>query len=294
MRRRHGNQKGMFMLGVFAGLICVMTVGYAAFSTTLNIKVKGNIGSKDLTPADLIKNVVDSGDGLYKDTYEENRYIFRGANPNNYITFNNETWRIIALEQDTESSGKYNLKIMKKDSIGEMAWDTSNSNNWSRPATLNTYLNEEYYNGLSSDTKSLIKEHIWNIGAVTYNNSDLTNAITEEKANTLTNKVALPTLTEYVRASTNSACTSVNEYYITPGCYENSETHNWMFNVNMWLLSAYMNYNDCVAMVNDNGRVSNGGRTVNITFGTRPALYLTSNITLEGEGTEDKPYTIVS
>lgn len=52
MRRRHGNQKGMFMLGVFAGLICMMTVGYAAFSTTLNINVKGNL--KD------VKTVVDN------------------------------------------------------------------------------------------------------------------------------------------------------------------------------------------------------------------------------------------
>ena len=146
MRRRHGNQKGMFMLGVFAGLICVMTVGYAAFSTTLNIKVKGNIGSKDLTPADLTKEVVNEGDGLYIDTYEENRYVYKGANPDNYIKFNNETWRIIALEQDKENPDEYNLKIMKKDSIGSYSFDIANN----RDSSVDTYCNDTSSGGCNA------------------------------------------------------------------------------------------------------------------------------------------------
>lgn len=42
------------------------------------------------------------GDGLYKDVYESGRYIYKGVNPNNYITFNGEEagWRIISLESD--------------------------------------------------------------------------------------------------------------------------------------------------------------------------------------------------
>ena len=75
-----------------------------------------------------------SGDGLYKDTYEEGRYIYKGANVNNYITFNNEVWRIVSIEPDKT------IKIMRDASIGDRAWDSSNSNNWKRPADLNTYL----------------------------------------------------------------------------------------------------------------------------------------------------------
>ena len=45
-------------------------------------------------------DIVTSGDGLYKDEYEDGRYLYRGANPNNYIKFNNELWRIISLEKD--------------------------------------------------------------------------------------------------------------------------------------------------------------------------------------------------
>ena len=40
--------------------------------------------------------VVTSGDGLYEDQYETGRYIYRGSEPNNYIQFNNELWRIVA------------------------------------------------------------------------------------------------------------------------------------------------------------------------------------------------------
>ena len=73
---------------------------YAAFSTTLSLKAKGNIKQKGITSEDLKENVVESGDGLYKDIYEDERYIYKGENPNNYITFNNETWQIISIESN--------------------------------------------------------------------------------------------------------------------------------------------------------------------------------------------------
>ena len=72
--------------------------------------------------------IVDSGDGLYADEYEEGKYTYKGANPNNYVTFNNEKagWRIISINSDGT------IKIMKDASIGDIAWDTSDSNNWNR------------------------------------------------------------------------------------------------------------------------------------------------------------------
>ena len=44
--------------------------------------------------------IVTSGDGLYEDEYEEGRYFYKGADPNNYVTFNNEQagWRIMSIE----------------------------------------------------------------------------------------------------------------------------------------------------------------------------------------------------
>ena len=66
---------------------------------------------------DVVENIkiVTSGDGLYKDPYED-RYIYKGKNPNNYITFNGENagWRIISFEPDGTT------KIMKINSIGTL------------------------------------------------------------------------------------------------------------------------------------------------------------------------------
>ena len=47
-------------------------------------------------------DIVNSGDGLYADEYEEGKYTYKGANPNNYVTFNNEEagWRIISINSD--------------------------------------------------------------------------------------------------------------------------------------------------------------------------------------------------
>ena len=71
--------------------------------------------------------------GLEKDPYEC-RYFFTGANPNNYITFNDETagWRIISVECDGT------IKIIKNDNIEDgYSWDSSNGSNvWDRPAMI--------------------------------------------------------------------------------------------------------------------------------------------------------------
>ena len=77
-----------------------------------------------MTPNDLKSLSVTEGDGLYKDEYESGKYTYKGANPNNYITFNNEIWRIISID----SNGL--IKIMRNESIRDKAFDSGNSNAW--------------------------------------------------------------------------------------------------------------------------------------------------------------------
>ena len=109
-------QKQILLVGLFV-FVTLMTIGYAAFNTNITLHVKGNIKAK---PVDITDNVVTSGDGLYKDEYEEGRYVYRGSNPNNYIMFNNELWRIISKEAD----GTY--KIIRNDVLSNRAFDTQN------------------------------------------------------------------------------------------------------------------------------------------------------------------------
>ena len=50
----------------------------------------GSIPNVPITSTDLMSNTVTSGDGLYADEYETGRYVYKGTDPNNYITFNDE------------------------------------------------------------------------------------------------------------------------------------------------------------------------------------------------------------
>ena len=82
-----------------------------------------------------------SGDGLYESSTEPGRYIYRGANPNNYITLNegtvsspnNVTYRIMSYEPDGT------IKVIRDASIGSYEWDSNNTN--TRQNTNNTYCN---------------------------------------------------------------------------------------------------------------------------------------------------------
>ena len=166
---------------------------------------------------------VTSGDGLYKDEYED-RYFYRGANPNNYVTFNNEPagWRIVSIESDGT------IKIMRNASIGPQAWDSSDSNNWARPASLNTYLNGTYLtNTLNATAQSQIVAKDWSIGAVTYDSNDLANQISNENSKKWNGKVALVTLSEYIRSNSNKS--SCGTFSLYNNNYSNCKNTTWMY-----------------------------------------------------------------
>ena len=266
----------------------------ASLNVTLTYEQKGSgsvtpspsgptIGGQDV-------EVVESGDGLYADEYEEGRYIYKGANPNNYITFSGETWRIISVENDGS------IKIMRNESIGNRAWDSSNSNNWARPATLNTYLNEEYLPTLSDSSK--VVSHNFSIGAVISGNNDLAAQIASENGTTWNGKVGLITVSEYLRANTNTEqCgnLSINDTNRTT-CL----TTDWMYSAvpsegYMWTISP--DASNSYGVFHVYGSSSNAGN-VGINYadnsidGVVPVLYLSSDITLSGTGKSGDPYVI--
>ena len=233
-------------------------------------------------------DIVTSGDGLYADEYEEGKYTYKGANPNNYVTFNNEEagWRIISINSDGT------IKIMRDTSIGNMAWDSSNSNNWNRPATLNTYLNGDYYNSLTSNAQSQIVEAIYNVGGVTYNNNDMQDQISDEKVTTSKVKVALPTLSEYFRAGSNTNCKTFSTYQ---GNYSTCKNSDWMFDSSInywWTLSPSSDYSNRLFLVGSIGNVSNTYAYFT-NYAVRPAITLSSKVQITGgTGTESDPYIL--
>ena len=83
-----------------------------------------NIGGDESNPE--VK--LNATQGIMLDNNGDYRYY--GANPNNYITFNGETWRIIgAFNNVDDGTGKKEtrLKIIRDESIGDYSWDSSSN-----------------------------------------------------------------------------------------------------------------------------------------------------------------------
>ena len=245
-----------YMIGLtLSFLICLITVSAITYFDSKNVTYDNKItGMTSTNVQDAVNelynicfpkmggdtildkvSVVDSGDGLYKDEYEENRYIYKGKNPNNYITFNNQSWRIISIESDKT------IKIMKNTSIEDRAWDNSEThgnNNWARPASLNTYLNGEYYNKLSEIAQSQIVTKDWSIGGTEMYDNDLSGQITAENSRKWNGKVALITASEYIRSNSNqNNCGTMSK---TNENYSSCKNTTWMRKSNIedfWTLS---------------------------------------------------------
>ena len=294
-----------FILGfVSVGIVAVYAETYFPSNDVTYDNTKSGLSSTDVqgaidelygvcfppkTGGDAIlddTDIVTSGDGLYEDEYEDGRYFYKGGNPNNYVTFNNEDagWRIVSIESDGT------IKIMKTASIGNYQWDSSNSNNWARPASLNTYLNSTYYNGLNSTAQSQIVAKDWSIGGVTYGNNDLATQINNENGTKWKGKVALVTMSEYIRSNSNkNRCGNFSLYNSN---YSSCKNTTWMFySSNYWWTLSPFSSTDNTLRIAGGGNV-NGDHPHGSSNAVRPVVYLSPDVKLSGSGTSSNPYTI--
>ena len=190
----------LYILVACVGILSVMGIGYSYLQETLSINM--SLSKKKI---DITDDVVTTGDGLYEDQYEAGRYIYRGSEPNNYIQFNNELWRIVAKEPD----GTY--KIIRDEVIPQnnnptlIAYDKGGYRNPSdntycqnvsmgmlmmgcgafapvngtfqtqsnstggtvtQASSIADYLNQDYYSQITETAKQQIQEHSFYIGAV--------------------------------------------------------------------------------------------------------------------------------
>ena len=341
-RKREKRKKRIIIISVFLFLI-IMTSGYAAFSTNITINAKGNIKcNAENVKAKLLKVTTTQGDGLYKDKYEDGRYIYRGENPSNYIIFNNELWRIIALENDgTIKIIKNNIleKKLNYDDINNRdvgsngtggtycAKSGNGCNIWAstqnmigspsefnngvysgtvlKDATLNTYLNNDYYNSLNDD-KQYIVYHDYYIGAFEWNQLPMSisnviqNQISKEKKYIWNGKIGLASLTDILKASLEeNTCQFENITNIpnNPDYYK-CELNTYFKNGNtFYLINGRAVANEYVSLtlvLSNIGEIDDygAGRENLNEFVIRPVVFLDSNIKICGEGTENNPYTI--
>ena len=133
---------------------------------------------------------------------------------------------------------------------------------------------------------------MFNVGLVTENETDLSNTIEQEQEYKWNGKIGLMNVSDYVKASTNSVCTSVNAYRNTSSCYSNVTTHNWMiysYYEGVWTIVPWSGDDSLCFYVEENGQLYEEG-TVSSNKIVAPVFFLNSNITLSGTGTSSDPY----
>ena len=219
-------------------------------------------------------SITRTSNGLKKDNTEDKNIRYYGSDPNNYVRFNNELWRIIGVFND-------NVKLIRKDSLGWLSWDSSEEsinegwgvNEWSTSA-LKNYLNTMYYGGtsvtcynaknkqtttcptnkLNTESKTLIDYYTWKTGAIEMSKRTNTPAFYKSERGNVTGKIC----------NGGSACNDTVERttewpgyiglpYATDYAYASGESicetnmvkqdssntyicknNNWMFKLNTW------------------------------------------------------------
>ena len=143
------------------------------------------------TAANCIKDNASLSSEIATDDPDKNaRYI--GANPNNYVSFNNELWRIIGAFNNIDNgtgTKETRLKIIRDEPLGIYSWDSKGSyaeNDWSKSVLQQVLNSGAYYNrttgmcsmnisgtmeacdfssnGLTSEAKTMIDNAVWNLG----------------------------------------------------------------------------------------------------------------------------------
>ena len=273
-----------------------------------------------ITGADTLIKLTDNKDnsGLYTITHPKDstlqigateditEYRYRGASPKNYVSFNGETWRIIGVFPTDDGTGKIEnrIKLIKDQSIGNKYWDTSGeygSNNWARPATLNTELNTTYLNSLTREAQNMIGDAKYYLGG--YKDTTITSEVMyqyERKTsgstyyygtnpNNLVGKLGLMYASDYGYAASDECTQTLNNYNNTT-CTNN----NWLFKSNNeWILPQNASDSGGVFYFYSGGGVLCNYRAGGWQFAVRPGLYLKSSVQIiGGSGTSTDPYVI--
>ena len=243
--------------------------------------------------SDALINNHSEVEGLIKHSYDvlnsasDNNYRYSGANPENYIMFNNEIWRIIGIY---EMYGNKHLKIIRNDSLGNKVMNEEENNSWG-DSDIVSYLNDEYYTTLDTNSKSMVYKMYYFIGGY----EDIYGTAkayydTESSYESNESYMGLMTPSDYGFAS------SKDNWGVDMSSYdsESNKNNNWLFKgYDMWTMTS-----DTIAWhifhyVHARGQVSSD--MCYRSNAILPVLYLDPDVEIiSGYGTEDMPFILNS
>ena len=291
-------------------------------------KVSCNISFTSKTPTninDYIKGLAGTEQGTGQ-VVIENGYRYEGKNPNNYIYFNNELWRIIGVFDSSShgKSGQYLTKIIRNDSLGGYAWDKSNRNNWATSSLYNL-LNTNYYNatdgtsggncyqysttitgncdytetGLQSEYRNMVENVTWYFGGKGSNSytaevfytgeRDSTSVYSGNTAST-TGYIGLMYASDYGYSVLSTSCARTTNLgsYNTSACGGSS----WLKKETSEWTVTHRSASSSDSFFLGSSAFLNYN-SANYGYATRPVLYLKFNVQVyAGDGSISKPYQI--
>ena len=307
-----------------------VTVAEASKSFSSKVVIV-NTATEEEPPIEILGKVITDTTQIATDDPDNNiRYI--GADPNNYVYFNCsdysnqsdstcEKWRIIGVFKNmTKSDGSKEdlVKIIRDDTLGNIAWASRNVNDWST-ASLQTTLNGTYYNGTyatgafkNDSTRNAIESVVWNLGGSSTNN-DVTasmfyerergTTVYSEQATTWTGKIGLMYPSDYGYATSGGQTTDRTSCLATMlhygGWDESSDCYNndylYKSGYDQWTLTPYSSDSGYAFYVLTNGSIDDSlsGYT-GFDHGVRSAAFLKSNISITGvgKGTAESPFQL--
>ncbi len=258
----------------------------------------------------------------------ENGYRYEGKDPNNYILFNNELWRIIGVF-DSSTHGQSNqklTKIIRNDSIGSYAWHKSNTNDWGA-ASLNTILNTYYYNsqngtgqaacyfysttvpgncdfrvtGLNTTARSMIQSVTWKLGARSDENATTSAFYSAERGTnvysgrptTTTGYVGLMYPSDYGYSVLSNSCARTTNL----GSYNSSScgVQSWILKYdNEWTITHSLSFEFSVFSIFSDAKINSFSFTYS-GAAVRPVVYLKSSVSIVGgDGSQANPYILAN
>ena len=258
----------------------------------------------------------------------ENGYRYEGKNPNNYIWFNNEYWRIIGVFDSAShgQSGKNLVKIIRAETLDNLSWNNSDLNDWTK-SSLNLLLNGAYYNaldgtdsgycyefgyygitancdytkkGIQSGYREMITKVTWYLGGVDADSYPTADKIYEyergamvqdENPTSTIGYIGLMYPSDYGYSVLSSSCARTIElgFYNTATCAGAS----WIYGSGAeWAITPFYSYTRKFAgSWNTQGELSYFEPTYSV--GARPVLYLDVSVyKIEGDGSLNSPYII--
>ena len=294
-----------FILGAFIfGTTGVLAVTYYASKDVTYDNTESGMTSENVqdaidelynkafppTGTDTIIDLVSSNpDELYTDEHGDIRYY--GANPNNYVRFNNELWRIMGV-----IDGK--IKIVRNESIGDMKWNSSSSNNWNN-SSLKSYLNGTYYNSIEEVSRNMIAEETYYLGGASssnwqtltasgWYNAERSTTVYSGNPTSTTQYIGLMYPSDYGYA-TGESCLSTALYDYNDSCKNTDYLHK---GVRQWLQAPYASSKNSAADLFSTGLMY-GYYDVTFSSAVFPVLYLESQTMITGgEGSSDSPFIL--